>query len=278
MKTEVDKPKGVLHLVAGQQKFKLSRHLPSHDCGCFIQHYWIVQWNLESHAPHVQEVLPHPSVHLVFEKNKSRIVGVMQGKFSRLLRDKGQVFGIKFRPGAFYPFLKSPVSNLTDKTINVSTVFGKEGEMLEDEILSLKDRKKMVARAENFFQANLPMKDENITLVNRITDFVIQNRQVTKVDHIVDHFDMHKRMLQRLFTQYVGVSAKWVIKRYRLHEAIDCMAQGDTIDWLKLACDLGYFDQAHFIKDFKSIVGKSPEEYMKSGLSPASDKPTRVRE
>ena len=52
-------------------------------------------------------------------------------------------------------------------------------------------------------------------------------------------------------------------KRYRLHEAAERVAKGEEPDWSRLALELGYFDQAHFIKDFKSIIGKTPLEYAK---------------
>lgn len=68
--------------------------------------------------------------------------------------------------------------------------------------------------------------------------------------------------LQRLFNEYVGVSPKWVINRYRLHEAVAILAQDQSIDWAQLAADLGYFDQAHFIRDFKSVTGRTPTEYV----------------
>jgi AraC-like DNA-binding protein len=55
-----------------------------------------------------------------------------------------------------------------------------------------------------------------------------------------------------------------VIKRYRLHEAAEQLAAGEVVDWPRLALDLGYFDQAHFIKDFKTIVGRTPAEYAKN--------------
>ncbi len=81
------------------------------------------------------------------------------------------------------------------------------------------------------------------------------------MDDVVSRLHLSKRTLQRLFNQYVGVSPKWVIKRYRLHEATELLDNGGVVDWPKLALELGYFDQAHFIKDFKSIVGKTPVEY-----------------
>lgn len=77
-------------------------------------------------------------------------------------------------------------------------------------------------------------------------------------------FRVSKRTLQRIFSQYVGVGPKWVIKRYRLHEAADQLAGGNVVDWPRLALDLGYFDQAHFIKDFKAMVGRTPTEYARN--------------
>ena len=66
-----------------------------------------------------------------------------------------------------------------------------------------------------------------------------------------------------IFSRYVGVGPKWVIRRYRLHEAAARVAEGGRVDWPALALDLGYVDQAHFIKDFKAIVGRAPAAYAK---------------
>ena len=68
------------------------------------------------------------------------------------------------------------------------------------------------------------------------------------------------RELDHLFREYVGVKPKWVLERIRLHEAAERMADGES-DWPALALDLGYFDQAHFIKAFKAVVGRSPADY-----------------
>jgi len=57
------------------------------------------------------------------------------------------------------------------------------------------------------------------------------------------------------------VSAKWVINRYRMHDALTSVEANENIDWAKLALQLGYYDQAHFIKDFKSLIGKTPKNY-----------------
>lgn len=248
---------------AAEKKFQLSRHLPAQDLSFFIERYWIVKWDLRGQEPYVQETLPYPCVNLVIEKDKTRVFGVEIGKFSRLLENKGQVFGVKFKPGAFYPFVKSPVSKFTGDSISFWDAFGVDSTALEEAILPLEDEGKMIELVENFIVQRLPEQDENVAVINQIVDHIIADRAITKVDDIVSQLNLTKRTLQRLFSQYVGVSPKWVIQRYRLHEAAEQLAECEVVDWTKMALNLGYFDLAHFIKDFKTIVGKTPAEYAK---------------
>ena len=83
---------------------------------------------------------------------------------------------------------------------------------------------------------------------------------ITRVEDLCALAGCSKRTLQRLFREYVGVTPKWVLQRVRLHEAADRMADGEH-DWPRLALELGYFDQAHFIKAFKAAIGLSPGDY-----------------
>ena len=62
----------------------------------------------------------------------------------------------------------------------------------------------------------------------------------------------------------MGVGPKWVIQRYRLHEAVARVQAGRPVAWAALAQDLGYFDQAHFIRDFKAMVGQTPQAYART--------------
>ncbi len=262
VKSNIGQPRGILNQQAGEKKFQLALHAPAQDLVFFVEHYWIVTWDLRKQEPYLSEILPHPCVHLVIEQDRSYIVGVMTKKFSYLLKDKGRVFGIKFRPGAFYPFIQTPLSQLTDHTIALTDAFGAEGQTLEEAMLAQEDEGGMVACAESFLRARLPAWDENIILITRIIDRISTRCAITRVDEVASQLHLNTRMLQRLFSQYVGVTPKWVIKRYRLHEAAERLGAGEVKDWAQLALDLGYFDQAHFIKEFKAIVGKAPAEYV----------------
>lgn len=255
------KPVGILNPQAGERNFRLARYLPSSDLAPFIEHYWAVSWDLRGRPPYTSENIPHPSIHLVIEPRKAEVVGVMRHKFVRVLKDKGQVFGIKFRPGAFYLFVQSPVSRLTDTTHPLSSFFGPRGRALIKSLRATTDAEEQIEAAEDFLRTLAPQPDSTTLLLNQIIDRIIAGREILKVEDLVRKFNLSARSLQRLFSLRVGVSPKWVIRRYRLHDAADQLSAGRVVNWPKLAVDLGYFDQAHFIKDFKALVGLSPAEY-----------------
>lgn len=253
--------KGILNPHAAEQKFDLTRYTPTSDLAPFVEWYWIIHWDLRGQAPHVQDVLPYPSVNLAVEESQSGLFGIVTGKFSRELVGKGRVIAAKFRPGGFYPFVHVPLSQFTNKTTPLMDLFGDEGTKLEQRILAVDDDQAALQLLEVFLCERLPQPDPNATLVNQIINTVIADRSITRVDELVSRINLSKRSLQRLFSQYVGVTPKWVIQRYRLQDAADQLIKDQTTDCTDLAVRLGYFDLAHFIKDFKTIVGVSPAEY-----------------
>lgn len=259
--TAIPTPRGILRSGPAESPFKLGRRMPSADIAEFIEHFWTVQWDLRGREPQLQETLPHPSVHLTIETDRSRILGVVRRRFSVTLADEGFAFGIKFRPGAFQPFLNDAVSTITDRELSLEAVFGAEGTALDAAIRSVDDTDERADRAEAFLRARLPAPDENRVLAGQLVDRILHDRSILRVEDLVRHAGLGARTLQRLFSRYVGATPKWVIQRYRLHEAAERLASGEEVAGPSLAYDLGYCDQAHFINDFRAIVGVSPAEY-----------------
>lgn len=259
-------PRGILNPRRGEKLFREALRLPSPDLAEWVRHYWSVRWDLRGRESQVQRVLSHPSVHLVaergdgLERGRSRIVGVTTGTFAAVLQGEGFVFGISFRSGGFRPFHDASVSTLTNRTVAISSVFGSQGEALVERLLALETDADLVKAAEAFLRARLPEPDPWLHTVNQIVDRIRSDREVTRVEQVARLCGIGTRQLQRLFSEYVGVSPKWVIQRYRLHEAAERLA-GSDVGLEDLAQELGYFDQAHFVRDFKAIVGCPPGEY-----------------
>lgn len=266
IRRKTDSPRGILKTaVADRQRYRHERYHPSPDLDPYVEHYWVVEWDLRGEAPERAETLPHPSVHMIFEQDgRSRIRGAARAKFSRLLEDRGGVFAVKFTPGGFYPFVGVPVSRFTDTTAPLHDAFGAEGDELDRAVLAERAVLSRIKVVEDFLRARRPEPDENVPLLTDIVYAVAKDRAILKVESLVDRYGLNKRTLQRLFARYVGVSPKWVIQRYRLHEAAEQLAAGASVNQTALALNLGYSDQSHFVRDFKAIVGISPAAYARA--------------
>jgi AraC-like DNA-binding protein len=251
-------PRGVLHRLAVGE-FAHGRFEAPQDLADRVEHFWTVRWNLEDRPPQVQETLPHPNVHLVVEPGSIAAWGVHTGRWSRVLEGRSQAFGIKFRPGAFRALLGRAVATIADTSIAADTLFGAEAAVLANVLQD--DDRAGTALASDFLRARLPAIDDAALLAGRIVDAAAGDLGLHSADELARRFDMNLRALQRLFNEFVGVGPKWVIKRYRMHEAVARVQAGKPVSWAALAQDLGYFDQAHFIADFRKLVGRTPGDY-----------------
>lgn len=261
------KPKpsmGILQLNESVKKFQLTRYAPSEPLRHFIKHYWHITWHLEGQDPYLQDVVPNPCVNMVIEAHHSGIYGVASRKYTKQIEGNGQVFGVKFHPGGFYPFIGTPLSELTDKAMSIASVFGDEAPAYAQQIAIAQEPVQMISLMEELMLKRLPEEDSNLLLIQEMIASITKDSDLTKVEQLCEQFSINKRTLQRLFSQYVGVAPKWVIQLYRLQNAAEALDKGADHDLLKLSADLGYFDQSHFIKDFKSIIGKTPEQYVKA--------------
>ncbi|EOQ96220.1 DNA-binding helix-turn-helix protein [Leptospira wolbachii serovar Codice str. CDC] len=265
MAKEKGKPtRGVLRQTKANLTAKHSRFFANTKLDYFIEHYWTVSWDLTGKEPYLAETLPNPSIHIVFEIGNSKIFGVTKGRFSTLLEGKGSVFGIKFRPGGFYPFFQKNIAVLTDKTIPISELTKEEILPLEKEIFQKEDEESRIKIVETWLENILPERDPKILFINTIIDRIKDDRSIQSVEQITKLYSIQLRSLQRLFQEYVGVSPKWVIQRFRIQEVAERIEKEKTIPYAEMALELGYYDQAHFIKDFKNTIGLSPEEYLKT--------------
>jgi AraC-like DNA-binding protein len=196
---------------------------------------------------------------VVLDRGALAIAGVGRERFTYAFTGEGRVFGTKFRPGAFLPFLGRPVSALTDVTLPAARLWGPSADALAASLTG--PVPELVARMEAFLRERRPEPDPQVAVVGRIVAALLHDREVTRVEDIVERFGIPARTLQRLFGRYVGVSPKWVLRRYRLHEAAARLAEERDRPWAEVAAELGYFDQSHFIRDFGAAIGLTPAAY-----------------
>ena len=172
------------------------------------------------------------------------------GHQAKVLAGRGRVVGVAFRAGRFRPFLRAPVSTITDRSIDARDVFGPD---LPDPVDT--------DGVEDWLRARLPDRDPRAEEAGEVVATIVGRPGTTRVEELARDLGTSPRQLQRLFAEHVGVGPKWVIRRYRLHEVTQQLAAGTAVDWAGLAARLGYADQGHFVRDFTAMFGESPTRY-----------------
>ncbi len=254
---ETASTRGILRPEEGRRHFRLTREHPSEDLSPWVERHWMVEWDLRE--PYTQELLNHPTVNMAVEGENAGVFGIHTARDRRTIAGTGRVVGVKFRPGGFQPFYGRSVHTLTNRVVPIGAVFGPAGDALADAVRAEPDAP--FAVMEEFLRARRPAHDPQLDVLADIVRTMLQDPSVVRVDELAARHALSPRTLQRLFRRYVGVSPKWVLQRYRLHEAAERIADGRDGDWAATALELGYFDQAHFIRDFKALIGASPAQY-----------------
>ncbi|MCO1578096.1 helix-turn-helix domain-containing protein [Crossiella sp. SN42] len=231
---------------AWQQYQRHTYAAPSPDLAPYVERYWSAAWSYPT--PYEQKIVPYPHVHLTFQAGAVTLNGVRTGYHLRRLAGTDEVFGVQFRPGCFRPFLNAPVSTITNKTLDATPLFGPPPPLTTEAV-------------ETYLRPHLPPQDPRTEEAADVVHTIATTPTLTRVEDLAQHEKTTVRQLQRLFHDYVGATPKWVIRRYRLHEVTQRLANHDPINWSALAADLGYADQPHLTRDFKSIFGETPTAY-----------------
>jgi AraC-like DNA-binding protein len=203
----------------------------------------------------------------VFDQGKTAIFGVVRGAFEYRLEGARRGLGVRFRPGGFRGLLGAPLATITDRTIPLSRIYDLDEDQAEASVLGAEGDAGMMAAAETILRTRMPPPDETVDVVHGIVDRIAADRDLNRVADLAAQLSLTERALQRLFSDYVGVSPKWVIRRSRLHDAASRLANAEDVNLTQLAQELGYSDQAHFTRDFKALVGRAPSEYRRSAAS-----------
>jgi AraC-like DNA-binding protein len=233
------------------------RLAPAPDLADVIAQHWVVAWDRRGLPAVRQEVLPDPCVNLAVEPAGVRLYGVVEGRSDHELAGAGLVVGTKFRPGGFSGYLPGPASALTNRILEAGAAWGAAGARLEGDLAQARTVAELIDVVTRFVRARRPAPEPGRELVARIVDAMEAAPAPTRVADVAARFALAPRTLQRLFAAHVGASPKRVLRQYRLQEATDRL-DADGSGLARLAAELGYFDQAHFTRDFRAVLGRTP--------------------
>jgi AraC-like DNA-binding protein len=250
----------------------LERSECSPDLAPWVENYWSLRWDLPAGTSYVSSTLPHPACNISVERGHQReavgddpvvVTGVVTRRFDVTIRDAGWVYAAKFRPGGLAALTGVHARPLRDATVPASDVLDTS---ITDTLRRLGPEVSGEECREQFDAvlgrlATTPTDDYGLLL--DVVTAMLDDRSLLRVSQVEEKCGIGTRSLQRLFEKYVGVSPKWVLSRYRMHDVVSDLDAGYGGSLADLATKYGWFDQAHFTREFTDLVGVPPGAYQR---------------
>ena len=196
----------------------------------------------------------HPNAMVMGQRTKS---------FDILPTGNVDTFAICFYPIGFANFVKIPLENLVDKETPILELFGQvEAYKLEQQMIQAVDTRQRIDIVEAFFLKMLIEKNTISNIVKSTVDVLLKTNGATPINVILKEDITKRRQLERHFKKQIGISPKQLGKAIRLQATLNLLLNKKTETLTDIAYESEYFDQNHFIKDFKDLVGVTPKDFL----------------
>lgn len=208
-----------------------------------------------------------------FSQNPSvELVGQMTKPYEVLTQGEQLYFGIKFYPHSMAAFTQEASSNLIDQSIDCRDLFADGFDELEDQVLQRPHFTSFVRHAEHFFKQRLAQSKEpkNFLMLENLVKQLFAFDPALNLKELAREYRISMRHMQKLFQRHIGLSPVQVRNILRFQSTFGRLQKGED-SLTSIAYDCGYYDQAHFINEFKAYAGKTPSDYLNSNsplLSP----------
>jgi AraC-like DNA-binding protein len=176
---------------------------------------------------------------------------------------KNKMLGIRFFPHSAAFFLNEELWEFNNQIADLRDLLGASIRELHARLMDESSLPARIALLENFLHKRLlhtEKKHQRIARVGRIIHEINQNEFADTVESVASRHDITPRYLQKLFLQHTGVTPQLFKKINRFQRSLKLL-QGKRESLTSVAYDCGYFDQSHFIREFKSFTGITPSAY-----------------
>jgi AraC-like DNA-binding protein len=230
----------------------------------FVDLLWLSEGYLQPHR--AERVLPTGCMDLVIDLDESTAApALVAGAQSQsIILSTGKplnLLGVRFKPGGGFPFFGVPAGALQDQSIPLDILWGAGAETLRARLLEATTPREQVRILETALLDKLRPEAYRHPAVSYAVKTFQQGIQPVSVADIVDRTGLSARKLIALFRDEVGLTPKMFARICRFRQVLGRIAPATAIDWADTALACGYFDQAHFVHDFRALVGLTPTTY-----------------
>jgi AraC-like DNA-binding protein len=249
---------------------------PAAKLADFVKCYWNLEGDRES-TPSRNTIVPDGTMKLIFHyadtyshhppNGQSLVLPkcFLIGQLTRpyVVEPLGVTgsFVVRFHPNGFLPFATIPIKEMENTALPLERLFGADGAAIGESILQAGSTADRIQLIETFLLnrlANQPTVDQ---VVKATVKIIFDTKGQFKVNELSRQANINRRQLTRRFSSAIGLSPKQLAKTTRIQAALKTLLGKKVHSLTDLAYENEYFDQAHFIKEFKAFTGITPKDF-----------------
>jgi AraC-like DNA-binding protein len=250
---------------------------PSNVLAPYIKRYWAIENTLDKGETCVQRIIPTGFTELLlyftprpqilngkgFLSDNAALYGHHNDFYDMELSGELSVFSIVFQPQGLMQFFKFPLHEIYNQNVPLRYISGQTGRDLEEQMSETTAFHQRVSIAESYL-CNLlknSYTDFEFRRINHIAELIKRTNGNITVSQLVSEACLSRKQFERVFSGHIGISPKQYLKIIRFQFAIFQKQRNADLNLTALSCESGYFDQSHFIHDFKSLCGLTPKQF-----------------
>jgi AraC-like DNA-binding protein len=254
---------------------------PSPSLATRVKCYWTLEHPKEE-TPEKQTIVPDGCMEMIFHygdpykqyteegttiiQPRCFVIGQLTRPLEIAPTGETGIFSVRFHPNGFLPFATIPIKELENTAVSLISLFGTAGQEIEQSILTANSTSDRIKRIETFLLTHLShAKTVDHIIKSTIETILTANGQLS-IDQLSKKNNVSRRQLERKFASTIGLSPKQLSKTIRLQATLKMLLSKKFTSLTSLAYEHQYYDQAHFIKDFKELTGFTPKEFYGNNL------------
>ncbi len=278
-------------------KINFNKYAPASNLSRFIQSYFVISTGVYCKDQTATNNLPlakdsnqflknHPqgSVDLMFtlrgegvkiitaddksnQYNDIFILAQQEGKFELKFSEDLFIVGVVFYGESFKKLFNFPLQELSNSGLVVSDELNESYGEIHAQLQQSLTEHEIVGRLNEFFNRQLSQIDFSFTKFDQLIEHIRLTNGQLQIDQIAELSNLSTRTLQRRMKEVIGVSPKSYSSIMRFKQVMNLLNSSTTTDWQDILFNCGYYDQAHFIKDFKKYTGHTPKSFLNDDSS-----------
>lgn len=247
-----------------QQSTIYREYLPCRELQPYVACYWTSKTINSLNNPIYSRIIPDGCIDIIFNieeinSGKSAIVcGLMTAPEVEKINGVREFIGIRFWAGGVIPFLRNSANDFTDQLIPLDSILGKTKFNISEKLYSSDTLTEKIAIIEEELK-NLLLKASKIDVLIKSALYTIyKHKGIISIGNLSKELNISQRQLSRKFNSWIGTNPKTFCNIVRFQYIVRKLNGKTNINLRDLAFENGYYDQAHFIKEFKTFYGKTP--------------------